>query len=66
MTSQKSPRSTEVVRSTVIVLRGTVRRLSGKSWRIDFVLFFCFVFLLCDVQSATQPLLVSSRNAPPH
>ena len=49
MTSQKSPRSTEMVRSTVIVLRETVRRLSGKSWRIDFVLF-CFVFfLLCDV-----------------
>ena len=50
MTSQKSPRSTEMVSSTVIVLRGTVRRLSGKSWRIDFVLFcFVFFFLLCDV-----------------
>lgn len=52
MTSQKSPRSTEVVRpENFIIAQGMVRRLIGKSWRIDFRLFvfFCF-FLLCDVK----------------
>lgn len=50
MTSQKSPRSTEVVRpENFIIVQGMVRRLIGKSWRIDFLLFL-FFFLLCDVK----------------